>query len=147
MLIERKVFELPTEEQHNLKVIEIGELKKVQTKFGVKDKFTVKFEVLDQKSEEGDEPLYVFQTFAPSIGDKSILGKFLRRLGFNTSEGTFEMDDLLGFRLSAAITHNEGTNGNTYANIVVETVKALKSSQVASKPAPKAPISDEDIPF
>jgi hypothetical protein len=148
MLIERKVFELPTEDQHSLKVIEIGEMKKVQTKFGVKDKFTIKIEVLDQKAEEGDGPIYVFQTFTPSIGEKAQLGKFLRRLGFNTSEGTFEMDDLLGFRFSATIVHNEGTSGNTYANLVIETAKALRGkNEPASKPAPVQPISDEDIPF
>ena len=148
MLIERKVYELPTEDQHALKVIEIGEMKKVQTKFGVKDKFTVKIEVLDQKSTESDDPIYVFQTFSPSIGEKAQLGKFLRRLGFNTSEGTFEMDDILGFRFTATIVHNEGTGGVTYANLVIETAKALKSkNEPASKPAPAKPVSEEEIPF
>lgn len=154
MLIERKQYELPTEDVHQLKVVEIGELKKVQTKFGIKDKFTVKVEVLDQKSEESpDEPILVFATFAPSLGEKSNLAKFLKRLGYNFSEGTFEMDDILGVRFSAAITHNEGSNGNTYANLVTETIKPSKVAG-GSKPAhtkqqaaAAAPMTDEDIPF
>jgi hypothetical protein len=158
MLIERKVFELPTEDVHQLKVIEIGEMKKVTTKFGVKDKFTVKFEVLDQKSEEGEDAIWVFQTFAPSIGDLSNLGKFLRRLGYNTSSGTFEMDDLLGVKFTASIVHNEGSNKAVYANIVIETVKPARAvtgkSVTKTRPAPEPepepeaqPIDDSDIPF
>ena len=168
MLIERKVYELPTVAQHNLKVIEIGEMKKVQTKFGLKDKFTVKFEVCDQKTEAGDEPILVFQTFAPSVGDKSNLGKFLRKLGFDTSSGDFEMDDLLGFKFTAFLAHNKGTGDAVYANIVIDTVQPARSmtpgravakntaAPVASKPAMQAPKTpampaptpdDEDIPF
>lgn len=153
MKIERKKYELPTEDIHSLKVIEIGEVKKVQTKFGPKDKFTVKIEVLDQKSTEGDETILVFQSFAPSLGDKATLGKFLRRLGFDTT-GEIEMDDLLGFRFSAMLTHNVGSTGDTYANIVIETVKASKQGKSAPA-APAVPaaavvsskITDDDIPF
>jgi hypothetical protein len=151
MKIERKKFEVPTEDIHSLKVVEIGEIKEVQTPYGPKDKFNVKIEVLDQKATENDEPIYIFQSFAPSIGEKAILGKFLRRLGFNTTE-EFEMDDLLGFKFSAAITHNTGKNGNLYANLVIETVKALKQGKsvpaAAVVPAPSATVTaDEDIPF
>jgi hypothetical protein len=156
MLIERKVFELPTEDVHQLKVVEIGELKDVVTKFGTKKKFTIKFEVLDQRPEEGEEPIQVFATFAPSVGDKSNLGKFLRRLGYNTS-GAFEMDDILGVKFTASITHNEGSNGNVYANIVIETVKPSKAatgkSVTKTAPAksaavtPENPVDDSDIPF
>ena len=146
MLIEKKKFELPTEDIHSLKVIEIGEIKKVQTKFGIKDKFTVKIEVIDQKATESDEPIYVFGNFSPSIGDKAVLGKFLRRLGFDTT-GTFEMDDLLGFRFSAMLTHNESSNGNTYANIVPGTEKALKQGKSAPAAVVASKITDDDIPF
>lgn len=151
MKIEKKVYELPTEDIHSLKIVEIGELKKVQTQFGVKDKFTVKIEVLDQKDSKTDETLFVFGNFSPSLGEKAVLGKFLRRLGFDTS-GTFEMDDTLGFKFTAMLTHNPSSNGNTYANIVPGTEKALKQGKSAPAPAAQPNLNgvaatDEDIPF
>jgi hypothetical protein len=146
MLIEKKVYELPTEDTHLLKIVEVGELKKIQTKFGVKDKFTIKIEVLDQKAEEGDETIYVFMTVAPSVGDKAQLGKFARKLGFNTASGSFETDDLLGMKFTSHITHDTGSNGNTYANVVIDTVKKYGPATKATAAAPK-PLADEDIPF
>lgn len=115
MIIEEKVYELPTEEQHSLVVVEIKDLGVVATKFGDKEKISIKVEVVDQKTESG-EPIYVFVNAAKSIGEKSTLGIFLRKLGLNPT-GKFDMDELIGFKFQAVIEHNTAPNGKTYANI------------------------------
>lgn len=133
MIIEEKVYELPSEDSHRLEVVEIGELKKYETQYGTKEKFTIKIKVLDQKSTTGED-LHVFLTVSPSIGAKATLGKFLRRLKLNVT-GKFDVDELVGFKFKAAIAHNagEGNNaGKTFANLVIETVAPL----TAGKPQP-----------
>ena|ERR1035437_2508313 len=115
MIIQEKVFELPTEEQHSLTIVEVKDLGVVETAFGSKEKLSIKIEVSDQKSESG-EPIYVFINASKSIGEKSTLGKFLRKLGINL-QGSFDMDDLIGFKFRAVIEHNTATNGKTYANV------------------------------
>lgn len=133
MIIEEKVYELPSEDSHRLEVVEIGKLKKYETAFGVKDKFTIKIKVSDQKDSEGED-MHVFLTVSPSIGVKATLGKFLRRLKLDVT-GKVDMDELVGFKFKANIAHNEGTGqsaGKTFANLVIDTVAPL----TASKPAP-----------
>ena len=132
MIIEEKVYELPSEDSHRLEVVEIGEMKKYETAFGTKDKFTIKIKVLDEKSSEGED-LHVFLTVSPSIGVKATLGKFLRRLKLNVT-GKIDMDELVGFKFKASIAHNEGTGqsaGKTFANLVIDTVAPL-----TTKPQP-----------
>ena len=115
MIIAEKVYELPTEEQHSLTIVEYKDLGVVETNFGDKEKVSIKVEVTDQKAENG-EPIYVFVNATKSIGAKSTLGKFLRKLGLNV-QGAFDMDDLVGFKFRAVIEHNVAENGKTYANI------------------------------
>ena len=130
MIIEEKVYELPTEDSHRLEVVEIGEIKKYETSYGVKDKFTIKIKVLDEKSSVGED-LHVFLTVSPSIGVKATLGKFLRRLKLDVT-GKVDMDELVGFKFKASIAHNEGTGqsaGKTFANLVIDTVAPMTSSK------------------
>jgi hypothetical protein len=115
MIIEEKVYELPTEEAHNLTIAEYKDLGAVETNFGTKEKVSIKIEVTDQKTEKG-EAIYVFVNATKSIGPKSTLGKFLRKLGINV-QGQFDMDDLVGYKFRAVIEHNVAENGKTYANI------------------------------
>ena len=115
MIIQEKVYELPTEEQHSLTIVEYKDLGVVETNFGDKEKVSIKVEVTDQKAENG-EPIYVFVNATKSIGVESTLGKFLRKLGLNV-QGSFDLDDLVGFKFRAVIEHNVGDNGKTYANI------------------------------
>jgi hypothetical protein len=132
MIIEQKVYELPSEDTHRLEVVEIGEMKKIETSYGTKDKFGIKIKVLDEKDSEGND-LYTYLNVSPSIGVKATLGKFLRRLKLNV-EGKVDMDELVGFKFKAAIAHNEGTGasaGKTFANIVIDTVAPL-----TTKPQP-----------
>lgn len=115
MIIQEKVYELPTEEAHSLTIVEYKDLGVVETNFGNKEKISIKVEVTDQKSESG-EPIYVFVNATKSIGPKSTLGIFLRKLGINV-EGQFDMDELVGYKFRAVIEHNKAENGKTYANI------------------------------
>lgn len=115
MIIQEKVFELPTEEQHKLTIVEYKDLGVVETLYGNKEKVSIKIEVTDQKAKNG-EPIYVFVNASKSIGEKSTLGKFLRKLGINPG-GQFDMDDLIGFEFRAVIEHNVAPNGKTYANV------------------------------
>jgi hypothetical protein len=115
LIIEEKVYELPTEEEHALTIVEVTDLGAVETNFGTKEKISIKIDVTDQKTKTGDN-IYVFVTAAKSIGEKSTLGKFLRKLGINPQK-SFDMDDLIGFKFRAVIEHNVATNGKTYANV------------------------------
>jgi len=133
MIIEEKIYELPSEDQHRLEVVEIGELKKYETSYGVKEKFTIKIKVSDEKSSKGED-LHVFLTVSPSIGVKATLGKFARRLKLNV-QGKFDVEELVGIKFRASIAHNAGTGqseGKTFANLVIDTVAPL----TAPKPQP-----------
>lgn len=128
MIIEKKVFEIPSEDSHKLEIVEIGELKKYETPFGTKEKFTIKMKVLDEKATTGED-LHVFLNVAPSIGTKATLGKFLRRLKLDVT-GKVDIDELVGFKFKGNVTHNPGTGtheGTTFANLIIETVQPLTS--------------------
>ena len=115
VIIEEKIYELPTEEEHALTIVEYKDLGAVETQFGTKEKVSIKIDVTDQKTEKG-ENIYVFVNAAKSIGEKSTLGKFLRKLGI-TPGPAFDMDDLVGFKFRAVIEHSKAPNGKTYANV------------------------------
>jgi hypothetical protein len=129
MIIEEKVFELPSEDQHKLEIVEIGEMKKFETAYGEKEKFAIKIKVLDQKAEKDGSDLNVFMNVSPSIGQKATLGKFCRRLKLNLDK-QFDTEELIGIKFLASIAHNEGTGnsaGKTFANLVIDTVRPLSA--------------------
>ena len=129
MLIEEKIYELPSEDQHKLEIVEIGELKKFETAYGEKEKFAIKIRVLDQKAEKDGSDLTVFLNVSPSIGQKATLGKFCRRLKLNLDK-QFDTEELIGIKFLASIAHNEGTGnsaGKTFANLVIDTVRPLSA--------------------
>ena len=131
MIIEEKIYELPSEDQHKLQIVEIGEMKKFETAYGEKEKFAIKVKVLDQKAEKDGNDLYVYLNVSPSIGVKATLGKFCRRLKLNLDK-KFETDELVGLGFIANIAHNEGTGNNagkTFANIVIDTVRPLSAAK------------------
>ena len=116
MIIEEKVYQLPTADAHNLKVIEVTDLGEVPTSYGLKKKLSIKILVTDEKADDGSD-IYVFINAGHSIGAKSTLGKFLRSLGISTV-GQVDLDELIGFKFRAVIEHNKSeTNGKTYANV------------------------------
>lgn len=116
MIIEEKIYHLPTADAHNLQVTEIKDLGEVQTSYGPKEKLSIKILVTDEKGPDGS-PINVFITCGKSIGAKSTLGKFLRANGIST-QGQVNLDELIGFKFRAVIEHNKSeTNGKTYANV------------------------------
>jgi hypothetical protein len=130
MIIQEKIYELPSEDQHRLEIVEIGEIKQIETSYGVKDKFAIKIKVLDEKSSKGED-LHTYLNVSPSIGIKSTLGKFMRRLKLNV-QGKVDVDELVGLKFRASIAHNPGTGnsvGKTFANIVIDTVLPLTTAK------------------
>ena len=70
MIIEEKVYELPSEDSHKLEIVGIGELKKVETSFGTKEKFAIKIRVMDEKDSKGGD-LHTFLNVSPVLATKS----------------------------------------------------------------------------
>ena len=133
MIIEQKVYELPSEDQHKLEIVEIGELKTFETQYGEKQKFAIKILVSDQKAEKDGSNLYVSLNVSPDItATKATLLRFLKRLKINVGK-SFDPEELIGVKFRAAIAHNEGTGNNvgkTFANLVIDTVAPLRSEFV-----------------
>ena len=139
MIIEEKVYELPSEDSHKLEIVGIGELKKVETSFGTKEKFAIKIRVMDEKDSKGAD-LHTFLNVSPVLATKSTLSRFLRRMKLNAT-GKVDVDDLIGKKFKANIAHNEGTGqsaGKMFANIVIDTVAPLTGSK---------PVEVEELPF
>jgi len=132
MIIEQKVYELPSEDQHKLQIVEIGELKKFETQFGTKEKFAIKILVTDQKAEKDGGDMHVFLSVTPDItATKATLVRFLKRLKVNVGK-SFDPEELVGLNFRASIAHNEGTGNNagkTFANLVIDTVAPLTTSK------------------
>lgn len=104
---------------HNAVCVDIVELGEVQTTWGPKSMIRVVWEI-DAKM-EGGKPFLVMQRYTPSLGAKTTLRKHLkswRGRDFTKEElEGFELDDILGASCQLVIEHNDGNNGNTYANI------------------------------
>lgn len=86
--------------------------------YGDKRKFNVGFEIANETDSEGN-PFIVYRTFNAGLTMKSHLGKTLKSwLGMTfEKDEEFDLDELLGKQGQATIIHNEGTDGNVYANV------------------------------
>jgi hypothetical protein len=128
IVIEHKVYELPTAELHTARITRIEDLGVVKSElYGDQEKVKLHYLITDAKSSKGEE-LFVFETCSKSIGEKARLGKRLRSLGVNTdkSAGPVHMKDIVGMDVTIGVVHN--TKGDkTYANI--DYVAPLKSSK------------------
>jgi hypothetical protein len=132
MIIEKVVYELPSDTMHKFEIVEVGELKPYNTQRGVVQKFTIKILVSDQKDKDGKD-IYVFITATPSIGPKATFGRFMRRLKLDVSS-RIDSDELIGLKFEGTIVYNEGEGahaGTTFANVVLDTVKPLVHKSVA----------------
>lgn len=107
------------EGMHNAVCVDIVELHDVQTMWGTKDLIRVVWEI-DAKMESG-KPFLVNQRYTPSLNSKATLRKHLkswRGRDFTKEElDGFELDSIIGASCQIVIIHNEGKDGNTYANI------------------------------
>jgi len=97
-------------------------LKKVETAYGVKDTFRFVFEtsVLRQ---DGSPYCVWSRGFTASLHEKSALAQFMRkwfgRALTAQEEAEFETEDLIGRAAEIVIAHEEGRNGEVYANIAL----------------------------
>ena len=110
--------------------VDVTPPKLVQTAFGPKEKFRIVFETTALRAE--GSPYCVWSTgFTASLHEKSSLARFLRqwfgRALTNAEEAEFETESLIGQPAELVIVHEQGKNGETYANIAL--IKADRSGK------------------
>jgi hypothetical protein len=115
--------------------VDITPLKKIETSFGPKETFKVVFET-PLLRQDGTPCCVWSRGFTPSLHEKAALSQFLRKW-FGRSltaaeEEEFDTESLIGKTAELTIVHEEGRNGETYANIALirpdRTGKAMKPS-------------------
>ena len=96
----------------------------VQTDWGPKDKFKLVFEV-EAEREDGNRFAVWSRGYTVSLHEKSALRKDLKQWfgrDLNAQElSEFDTESLVGRPAFLVITHSEGNNGETYANIAAMT--------------------------
>ena len=115
--------------------VDITPLKKIETSFGPKETF--KFVLETSLLREDGTPCCVWSRgFTPSLHEKAALSQFLRKW-FGRSltaaeEEEFDTESLLGKTAEITVVHEQGRNGETYANIALirpdRTSKPMKPS-------------------
>lgn len=100
--------------------VDVTPPKTVQTDFGPKDQFRFVFETTLLR-DDGKPYLVWSRGFNTTLGEKSALRAFLKQwFGRDltaTEQQEFDTETLIGRTASLVIVHNEGRNGETYANI------------------------------
>ena len=102
--------------------VDVTEPRKVETGFGPKEVFKVVFET--QLVRDDGTPYCVWsRSFTASVHEKAALTQFLRKwMGRPLSEeeeAEFDTESLLGKTAEITVIHEEGRNGETYANIAL----------------------------
>jgi hypothetical protein len=115
-----KSFESHPEYSGQAVCVDVTPLKSVQTDYGPKEQFKLVFETTEMR-QDGKPYLVWSRGFTPSLGEKAALRGFLKQwLGRELTaaeEQEFDTETLIGRPASLVIVHNEGRNGETYANI------------------------------
>ena len=100
--------------------VDVTPLKTVQTDYGPKEQFRFVFETTELR-DDGKPYLVWSRGFTPSLGEKAALRAFLKQwFGRELSaqeQAEFDTETLIGRTAHLVIVHNEGRNGETYANI------------------------------
>jgi hypothetical protein len=106
-------------------IVDITPLVKRETQYGVKDEFRIVFEIDAPEREDGSRQCVWSRGFAPSLNEKANLRKFLRQLRGRDltvqEEEEFDLEAMIGSPANIVIVHEEGKNGETYANIAAAT--------------------------
>ncbi len=125
-------FENPDEGNHHVRVSKVGDLGKVQTKEGTKEKILV---VMDtQQLDKQGNPRKLYKRFNKTIHAKSAFRKFVRSAtGEDPVGNEFDLETLLGREFDVVVEHNE-YEGRVFANI---------SAIIRPKPMGKAPGAQE----
>jgi len=143
---------------HNAVCVDVVDLGAVDTNFGRKDMLRLMFEI-EEKMDDG-YPYLVGQRYTASIHPKSNLHKNLatwRNKSFTEEElDNFDLEKLVGMPCQILVQHNQGSDGNTYANIaaILPPVKGAKLKpcgkyeRVCDRPdyEPPAHLTDEQGP-
>jgi len=102
--------------------VDVTPLKKVETAFGPKETFRCVFET-GLLRQDGTPYCVWSRGFTPSLHEKSALAQFLRKWFGRpltaTEEAEFDTEDLIGKSAELTIVHEEGRNGEVYANIAL----------------------------
>ena len=105
---------------HNAVCVDVVDLGMQQTSFGEKHRCRFVWEIDELRPEHGDRFL-VFATMNVSLHESSTMGKLLRSWrgrDFTAEEMKgFDVENVVGAPCMLSVVHNEGTNGNTYANV------------------------------
>lgn len=115
--------------------VDITPLKKIETSYGPKETFKVVFETALLR-DDGTSCCVWSRGFTPSLHEKAALSQFLRkwfgRALTALEESEFDTENLIGKTAEITIVHEEGRNGETYANIALirpdRTGKPMKPS-------------------
>jgi hypothetical protein len=115
IVVEPKVYELPSAELHTALITKVEDLGIVESElYGNQHKVKIHYKITDEKSSKGED-LFVFETCSVSLGEKARLGKRLRALGVDT-DGKVDLAEIVGFQVNAGVIHNK-KGEKTYANI------------------------------
>jgi hypothetical protein len=100
--------------------VDVTPLKTAQTDFGPKEQFRLVFETTELR-DDGKPYLVWSRGFTPTLGEKAALRAFLKQWfgrDLTPSElAEFDTETLIGRTAHLVIVHNDGRNGETYANI------------------------------
>lgn len=115
-----KPFDISPEFSGLAVCVDVTVPKTVQTEFGQKEQFRFVFETT-QLRDDGKPYLVWSRGFNITLGEKSALRAFLK-LWFGrdltaAEQQEFDTETLIGRTAQIVIVHNEGRNGETYANI------------------------------
>lgn len=102
--------------------VDVTPLKKTQTAFGSKDTFRVVFET-PMLREDGTPYCVWSRGFTPSLHEKSAFAQFVRkwfgRALTAAEESEFDTETLIGKAADITVVHEDGRNGEVYANIAL----------------------------
>jgi hypothetical protein len=115
-----KPFDTHPEYNVNAVCVDVTPPKTVQTDYGAKEQFRFVFETT-QLRDDGKPYLVWSRGFNTTLGEKSALRAFLKQwFGRDLTaaeQQEFDTDTLIGRTAQIVIVHNDGRNGETYANI------------------------------
>jgi hypothetical protein len=115
IIVEPKVYELPTAEQHVATITKVEDLGMVTSDL-YDPAHMVRFTyVIEDQLDSKGEKIFVSERMTTSLGQKARLGKRLRSLGIDTKQ-PLDITQVLGMRVNAGIIHNV-KGDRIYANV------------------------------
>jgi hypothetical protein len=111
--------------------VDVTPLVKQQSQFGEREIFRIVFETNATEREDGSRQCVWSRGFTPSLNEKANFRKFLRQwLGRDLTPAEladYDTESLIGHPAQLVITHDQGSDGNIYSNIVACTPDKSKS--------------------